>query len=131
MLIIGLLLFAAAIVVGIDVAAMNGTSIDIEAFNHVWASSVAVSFVAGVVTALVGVVGLLLLRDGSVRSRRRRRARRAEIERRDRLAAEHERELRERERETIDLRDREAAVTEDGERADEHERHGLFHRAHN
>jgi uncharacterized membrane protein YciS (DUF1049 family) len=93
MWIIGLLLLAAAIVVGIDIVAMNDQSVDLEAFNQVWTSSPAVTFVVGVVTALVGVFGLWMLITGMRRSRVRRRTRRAEWAERDRLADERRREL--------------------------------------
>ncbi len=93
MWIIGLLLLVAAVVVGIDIAAMNDQQVDLEAFNQVWTSSPAVVFLVGVVTALVGVFGLWLMISGLRRSRIRGRERRAEMAERDRLADERRREL--------------------------------------
>jgi uncharacterized membrane protein YciS (DUF1049 family) len=93
MWIIGLLLLVAAVVVGIDIAAMNDQQVDLEAFNQVWTSSPAIAFVVGVVTALVGVLGLWLMFTGLRRSRVRGRERRAEMAERDRLADERRREL--------------------------------------
>jgi hypothetical protein len=93
MWIIGLLLLAAAVVLGVDIATRNDTQIDLEAFNHVWTSSPAAVFIVGVVTALVGAFGLWLMLYGLARSRVHRRARRAEFAERDRLADERRREI--------------------------------------
>ena len=101
---IGLVLLAAALVVGIDFAMNNSTQVDLEAFNHVWTSNPAAAFVAGVVATLVGVVGLLLLFDGTRRARVQSRARRVEYAERDRLAAERRHEIEH--GRAIDLRDR-------------------------
>jgi hypothetical protein len=122
MLIIGLLLLAAALAVGIDFAKLNNYSTDVEAFGQVWTSSPSVVFVAGAVTALVGAIGVALVVDGWGRTRVRRRTRkneRAETtrlgdERRQQL--EHQSELAggraavdERDSDDIDLRDHERA----------------------
>jgi hypothetical protein len=93
MWIIGLLLLAAAVAVGVDIATRNDTQVDLEAYNHVWTSSPAAAFVVGVVTALVGVAGLWLMLYGLARSRVRRRERRADFAERDRLAEERRREI--------------------------------------
>src|SRR5438067_9561761 len=93
MFVIGLLLLAAAIVVGIDIAVMNDTKVDLEAFNQTWTSSPGAAFVVGVITAVVGLVGLWLMINGMRRMRARRRERRAIVEERDRLAAERQREI--------------------------------------
>jgi hypothetical protein len=94
MWIIGLLLLAAAVVVGIEIGiSSNDRSVDIEAFSHVWTSNAAAAFLVGVITTLVGVVGLWLMFTGMRRSRVRRRERRAELEERDRLAEERRREI--------------------------------------
>jgi uncharacterized membrane protein YciS (DUF1049 family) len=93
MWIIGLLLLAAAIVVGVEIGISNDQQVDIEAFTRVWTSNPAAAFLVGVVTALVGVFGLWLTFVGMRRSRVRRRRRRAEIAERDRLADERRREL--------------------------------------
>ncbi len=127
MWIIGLLLLAAAIVVGVEIGISNDRQVDIEAFNHVWTSNPAAAFLVGVVTALVGVFGLWLLFVGMRRSRVRSRRRRAEIAERDRLADERRRELEamgdgervsQTDRETVDLRDEPDA-----------ERHDVLHRS--
>jgi hypothetical protein len=93
MWIIGLLLLAAAIVVGIEIGISNDQQVDVEAFNHVWTSNPAAAFVAGVVTALVGAFGFWLMFTGMGRRRVRRRDRRAEMAERDRLADERRREI--------------------------------------
>lgn len=132
MLIIGVVLLVAAVVVGIDVAAQNQVQVDVEAFNHVWTSSPSAAFIAGVVTAIVGVLGVFLMLDGGARSRRKRREGRAVVSERDHLAAERAEELSKQaklreDQPALDLSDREpkpAAVET------EPERHGIFHRAH-
>jgi len=93
MWIIGLLLLAAAIVVGIEIGISNDRQVDVEAFNHIWTSNPAAAFLAGVVTALVGAFGLWLMFVGMRHSRVRRRSRRADIAERDRLADERRREI--------------------------------------
>jgi ABC-type nickel/cobalt efflux system permease component RcnA len=94
MWIIGLVLLAAAVVVGIEIGiSSNDRSVDIEAFSHVWTSNAAAAFLVGVITALVGAFGLWLMFTGMRRSRVRRRARRAELNERDRLADERRREI--------------------------------------
>ncbi len=93
MWIIGLLLLAAAVVVGVDIATRNDTSVDLEAFSHVWTSSPAAVFLVGVVTALVGAFGMWLMLFGLRRARVHRRERRAELAERDRLADERRREV--------------------------------------
>ena len=93
MWIIGLLLLAAAVVVGIEIGISNDRQVDVEAFNQVWTSSPAAAFLVGVVTALVGAFGLWLMVTGMRRSRVRRRERRAEMAERDRLADERRREI--------------------------------------
>ena len=117
MVIIGLVLIAAAAAVGIEITAMNNISIDIDAFNQVYATSAAAVFVAGVVTALVGAIGVMLVRDGLVRRRQLRRERMVEEERHQRHvaaleeehAALHRSDSRERADANLDLRDEEVA----------------------
>jgi ABC-type nickel/cobalt efflux system permease component RcnA len=93
MWIIGLLLLAASVVVGIEIGISNDQQIDVEAFNEVWTSNPAAAFLVGVATALVGALGLWLMFTSLRRSRVRRRERRAEMAERDRLADERRREL--------------------------------------
>ena len=93
MWIIGLLLLAAAIVVGVEIGISNDRQVDIEAFNHVWTSNPAAAFLVGVVTGVVGLFGLWLFFVGMRHSRVRSRSRRADIAERDRLADERRREI--------------------------------------
>ena len=106
MFIIGLILLAAAAVVGIDVAAVNSTTVDFEAFGHIFVTNTAVLFVAGVITAFVACLGVFLMTDGAGRTARRRAHRREVEAERDRLAAEAEQLHAERDRRqaTLDLR---------------------------
>ena len=93
MWIIGLLLLAAAVVVGIEFAISNDKSVDVEAFNHVWTSSPTAAFLVGVASALIGAFGLWMMVTGMRRSRVRSRNHRTEMAERDRLADERRREL--------------------------------------
>jgi len=92
MLLIGFVLIAAAAVVGIDVAAQNHFAINIDAFGQMFATSASAVFVAGVVTGLAACVGIMMFRDGFVRTRRARaEARETRLER-ERMAAAYARE---------------------------------------
>lgn len=104
MLIIGLVIIAAAAAVGIEITAMNNVSIDVDAFNQLYETSIAMVFVAGVVTALAAAVGVMLVRDGLVRSRRRRREAAEEDERRERHIAALEDEHAAHRRAEVDTR---------------------------
>jgi hypothetical protein len=149
--VIGIILFAAAVVVGVDVTWMNHFGVDVEAFNQTYTVSPALMFVGGIVTALVGVLGLMLLHDGMERRGVRRRETRAAVAERDQLAAERDAELRtahdRREihsdpaglrpayderayaEDGVDLRDRETVDAADA--VDERDtRRGLLHRTH-
>lgn len=92
MAIIGFLILVAAAVFGIEIAAVNDISIDIDAFNQVYQTSVGALFVAGVVTGLAGAFGLMLMRDGLVRRRRLRLEAKEADEVRERHIAELEEE---------------------------------------
>ncbi|HEY2811849.1 MAG TPA: hypothetical protein VGJ03_00150 [Acidimicrobiales bacterium] len=145
MFIIGIVLLAAALTVGIDIAVQNSQQVNLEAFSQVWTSSPSAAFVVGVITALVGVLGVFMMVDGFGRSRARRRERRAIVEERDRLAAERQSEIdamnahndrrdleHDHDRETVDLRDREpvAARTDDrGDRVEHRDVDGILHRS--
>jgi hypothetical protein len=63
MFVIGLLLLAAAVVVGVDIAMMNDQSIDLEAFNQTWTSSPGAAFIVGAITAVAGLLNLVVLVD--------------------------------------------------------------------
>jgi hypothetical protein len=114
MAIIGLLLVAAAAAFGIELVAMNDFSIEIDAFNQTYSTTTSLVFVAGVVTGLTAVLGIMLMRDGLVRRHRRRsEARQTERERERHIEAleqEHaENRLAEvdaQNGEHVDLRDR-------------------------
>jgi flagellar biosynthesis/type III secretory pathway M-ring protein FliF/YscJ len=88
MAIIGFVLLAAAAVFGIEIVAMNDVSIDVDAFNQLYETSIATVFVAGVIAGLAGAIGLMLIRDGLVRRRRLRlEAREADEQRERHIAA--------------------------------------------
>ena len=116
MLIIGLVLIAAAAAVGIEITAMNNVSIDVDAFNQLYETSIAMVFVAGVVTALAGAVGVMLVRDGLIRRRRLHREAAEADQRRERhiaaLEEEHaanhraSAEARSDDKDSVDLRDK-------------------------
>lgn len=90
MLIVGLILFAAAIVVGVDVASVNELGVDVEVFGTYWASTTGAIFVIGFVCALVACLGLLMIGDSLARRARRRAERRRLQSERDELALEVE-----------------------------------------
>src|SRR5436305_11814925 len=92
MAIIGFVLLAAAAVFGIEIVAMNNVSIDVDAFNQVYETSIALVFIAGVVTGLAAALGLMLIRDGLARRRRMRLAEREAEEERERHIAALEEE---------------------------------------
>jgi len=125
MLIIGLILFGAAVAVGLDVAAINNAGVDVEAFGRMFATTLGGAFVAGAVTAIVGCVGVLMITDGA--ARRRRLAHDAKMARTE--LAERDERIERTDRENVDLRDRpvtrEVGADEDIERP----RHRLLHRA--
>jgi hypothetical protein len=88
MAIIGFVLLAAAAVFGIEIVAMNDVTIDVDAFNQLYETSIALVFVAGVVTGLVAALGMMLIRDGLARRRRLHlEARQAEVHRERHIAA--------------------------------------------
>ncbi|HEV3226959.1 MAG TPA: hypothetical protein VGZ52_08995 [Acidimicrobiales bacterium] len=86
-MVIGLVLLAAAAVVGIDVVVQNNFAIDVVGFGKDISTSLAGLFVAGVVTGLVAAVGIMLVRDGTIHWRKLRREARADEAERDRLVA--------------------------------------------
>ena len=92
MVIIAFVILAAAALFGIELAAVNNFSVDVDAFNQVYETSAALVFVAGVVTGLAGAFGLMLMRDGLVRYRRLRLEAREAEELRERHIAELEEE---------------------------------------
>lgn len=101
MVVLGFLLFAAAVGLTVDVVAQNDISTRVDAFGHGFTIAPGWLFVAGVATAAVGLLGLMLFFDAVKRARRHRlalRESRGTAEglqaERDRLAAELEAERR-------------------------------------
>ena len=92
MVLIGFVLIAAAAVIGIDITAQNNFAVDIDAFGHILSTTAAGVFVAGVVIGLAAAVGIMMMRDGMVRSRRSRAETKATVAERDRMAAAYARE---------------------------------------
>jgi hypothetical protein len=119
MAIIGFVLLAAAAVFGIEIAAMNDLTIDVDAFNQVYETSIAFLFVAGVITGLAGALGVMLIRDGLARRRRLRLEAREADELRERHIAQLEQESAAMHRDAVhangddgvDLRDRDRVTT--------------------
>ena len=119
MAIIGFVLLAAAAVFGIEIAAVNDLSIDVNAFNQVYETSVALLFVAGVVTGLAAALGVMLIRDGLARQRRLHLEAREADELREQHIAELEKEhaaihrsdVRANGDDGVDLRDRDRVTT--------------------
>lgn len=140
MLIVGLILLATAVVVGVDVASVNDLGVDVEAFGRFWATTTGAIFVIGFVCALVACLGLLMIGDGFARGARRRAERRALRTERDQLALEAERARAARieaesqrgregaliDKPALDLRDQRAERAESAgaERAEASERQG-------
>jgi hypothetical protein len=92
MALIGFALIAVAAVIGIDVTAQNKFAVDIDAFGHILSTTAAGVFVAGAVTGLAAAVGIMMFRDGLIRSRRTRAASRATAAERERMASAYARE---------------------------------------
>jgi hypothetical protein len=119
MAIIGFVLLAAAAVFGVEIVAMNDVTIDVDAFNQVYETSIALVFIAGVVAGLVGALGIMLIRDGLARSRRRRLEAKEAEEHRERHiaaleeehAAIHGSDVRGTNGDSVDLRDNDRVVT--------------------
>lgn len=92
MVLIGFVLIAVAAVVGIDIAAQNNFAVDVDAFGQILSTTAAGVFVAGLVTGLAAALGVMLFRDGFIRTRRARgEARETRLER-ERMATAYERE---------------------------------------
>jgi uncharacterized membrane protein YciS (DUF1049 family) len=92
MALIGFALIAVAAVIGIDITAQNNFAVDIDAFGHLLSTTAAGVFVAGVVAGLAAAVGIMMFRDGLVRSRRTRAESRATAAERERMASAYARE---------------------------------------
>ena len=70
MVLIGFALIAVAAVIGIDITAQNNFAVEIDAFGRLLSTTASGVFVAGIVTGLAAAIGIMLFRDGLVRSRR-------------------------------------------------------------
>lgn len=92
MVLIGFVLIAAAAIVGIDVAAQNNFALQIDAFGQILSTTAAGLFVAGLVTGLAAALGVMLFRDGFVRTRRARADAREQRLERERMATAYARE---------------------------------------
>ena len=110
MALIGFVLIGAAAVVGIDLAAQNDFAIEVDAFGQMISTTAGGMFVAGAVTGLAAALGMMLLRDGFIRTRRSRAVAREKVIERERMAAAYEREhglVHDDDERELDLRDRE------------------------
>jgi hypothetical protein len=86
-LIIGLILLAAAVASAVILIVQNrGSVVGVHALGHTWTGRLSWVLVAGLIIAVVGVVGLAILRGGAARSRRLRRQRAALLAENERLS---------------------------------------------
>lgn len=92
MVILGLLLLAAAVVVGIEVIIANTGPLTMHLWGWTWTWDTFWLAVGGAVILLVGLIGLACIQAGAVRSRRLRRERRALADENRRLAARADRD---------------------------------------
>jgi hypothetical protein len=93
MVLIGLILLAAAVAAGVDVAVQNhAATLTIQGAGQTATATPAEVLAGGVVCALVAVVGLLLIADGYRHRRRVRMEARTAVTQRDELAAQIDRE---------------------------------------
>ena len=87
MLIIGLIVFAAAVASAVILIVQNRASVvGVHALGHTWTGHLYWVLVAGLIIAVVGVVGLVILRGGVARARRLRRQRAALLAENERLS---------------------------------------------
>jgi hypothetical protein len=78
MFLVGLILFAAAVAAAvIGIVQNRHLVIDVHALGHTWTVHAYWVLVAGVIVAVVGLLGLAIINSGAERSRRLRRERRA------------------------------------------------------
>jgi hypothetical protein len=86
-LIVGLIVFAAAVASAVILIVQNrGSVVGVHALGHTWTGHLYWVLVAGLIIALVGVVGLAILRGGAARARRLRRQRAALLAENKRLS---------------------------------------------
>ncbi len=87
MLVIGLVLFATAVGSAIILIVQNrGSVVQVRALGHTWTGHLYWLLVAGLIIALIGVLGLALLRRSAARARRLRRQRAALLSENERLS---------------------------------------------
>jgi hypothetical protein len=86
-LIVGLILFAAAVASAVILIVQNRDSVpQVHALGRDWTGHLYWVLVAGLIIALVGVLGLAILRYGTTRARRLRRQRAALVAENERLS---------------------------------------------
>jgi hypothetical protein len=77
-LVVGVILFAAAVVSAVILIVQNrGSVVPVHVLGHTWTGHLYWLLLVGLIIALVGVLGLALLRGGAARARRLRRQRAA------------------------------------------------------
>jgi hypothetical protein len=75
-IIVGLVLLAAAVAAAVILIVQNRASmVHLNALGHTWSCHLYWVLVAGLIIALVGVLGVAVIRGGVIRARRRRRER--------------------------------------------------------
>src|SRR5262249_1379973 len=84
MIVVGFVLFAAAIVIAVALIAQNPATVTVHAFDATWNVDMRWLLVAGLALTAIGLLGLSMMRLGSARYMRLRGERRA-------LAAENKR----------------------------------------
>ena len=76
MIIVGLVFLAAAVAAAVILIVQNRAGmVRLDALGHTWSGRLYWVLVAGLIIALVGVLGVALMRGGVIRARRRRRER--------------------------------------------------------
>lgn len=94
MVLLGLLLIAAAAVVGVEVVRVNMTATDVSAFGTtITGYSLGSLFLAGVAAGVLACLGLWMIKAGLARSRRRRLERKNIVNERETIVTEKESEL--------------------------------------
>ena len=96
MMILGLILLAAAVVLGVEVIIANDATMTMHLWGWSWQMDAFWLAVGGAIILAVGLIGLALMQGGARRSRRLRRERRDLAAENRRLAARSERDERDR-----------------------------------
>lgn len=95
MAVLGLLLLAAATVVGVEVVRLNDATVTVSTFGYLTDLTAGGLFLAGAAAGLLATLGLLLLLGGFGRMRRRRAERRQLKSEKTRLVSERDQEISE------------------------------------